>query len=294
MKNLFFAALIALFYGCDSGNGSSSGTTPTEPEQLNISVLLDLSDRVIREMQPTQSERDIAIVDTLIGIFKKNMEEKGPYQSKDKMQILFRPVPTDANISTIAEQLRVDLSTLDNKQKKKEYDSIKHKFRQGLEEIYKLTLQTKNWQGSDIWRFFKYDAKGLCIDANYRNILVIITDGYLYHEQSLDRLKNRTAFITGVYLQKEGFRNNPNWSSKFDKQDYGLIFSGQTYEDLEVMVLEVNPSPKHIKDEEIIRAFLGKWFDEMKMKKAVIHNTALPTETKKSIKNFFADSTLVK
>jgi hypothetical protein len=292
MKKIFFVAFVTLVYGCankDASSDNSGTTSPEEPVQLNISVLLDLSDRVIKEMQPTQSERDIEIVSTLIDIFKENMKKKGANQSKDKMQILFDPVPTDANINTIAKQLRVDLSndTLDNKQKKKAYDNIKHDFRQGLQEIYDLTKQTKNWQGSDIWRFFKFDAKGLCIEKNYRNILVIITDGYLYHEQSLDRLKNRTAFITPVYLQKEGFRNNPGWLSKFNEQDYGLIPSDQTYEDLEVMVLEVNPPSHHKDDEYIIRAFLEKWFKEMKMKNAVIHGTHLPRDTEKLIKNFF-------
>jgi hypothetical protein len=53
------------------------------------------------------------------------------------------------------------------------------------------------------------------------------------------------------------------------------------------MILEVNPSPQHKNDEDIIRAFLGKWFGEMKIKNTVIYNTDLPESTKRRIENFF-------
>ncbi len=290
-KNIIIFAIFALCISCGSENNDNQTDQPIveEPVQLNISVLLDLSDRVIQPLQPSQSERDIEIVSVLIDIFKNSMTTKGAFQSKDKMQVLFNPAPTDPNVNNIAKRLSVDLSKLDNKRKKEVYDNIEKDFEEGLKEIYDLTLQTKKWVGSDIWRFFKYDAKELCIetDKNYRNILIIVTDGYLYHVQSKDRQKNRTAFLTGTYFQNEGFRNNQNWREKFDNQDYGLIFPGQTFENLEVMVLEVNPSPNHKNDEDIIRAFLGKWFEEMKIQNTVIYNTDLPESTKRRIENFF-------
>ncbi len=292
-KIIIILTVFALCAGCGSENSSTSSRTEQnvkqEPVQLNISVLLDLSDRVIQPMQPSQADRDIEIVSVLIDIFKNSMTTKGAFQSKDKMQILFKPAPTDPNVNNIAKRLSVDLSKLDNKRKKEVYDNIEKDFEEGLQEIYNLTLQTKKWVGSDIWRFFKYDAKELCIetDKNYRNILIIATDGYLYHDQSKDRQKNRTAFLTGTYFQNEGFRNNQSWREKFDNQDYGLIFSGETFENLEVMVLEVNPSPNHKNDEDIIRAFLGKWFEEMNIQNTVIYNTDLPESTKRRIENFF-------
>jgi hypothetical protein len=294
MKKIFFIALIAIFLGCGSrsNNGTSAGAgnppQKKEPIQLNISILLDLSDRVIQPMQPTQPERDIEIVSILLDIFKKTMETKGAFQANDKIQILFNPAPSDPNINNIAKKLSVDLSKLKPVEKKQVFDSIEKDFEHGLKTIYDLTLQTKKWVGSDIWRFFKSDVKDLCIkqDTNYRNILVIITDGYLYHEQSKDRQKNRTAYITPTYLQNEGFRN-PNWQNKFNEKDYGLIFSGQTYENLEIMVLEVNPSAKFKNDEDVIKAFLVKWFDEMKIKNYEIYHTDLPQNTKTRIDGFF-------
>lgn len=296
MKNnliLLFAATILLF-GCapeveTDEDESEVVESASIPEQLNITILLDLSDRVTQEMEPSQSERDIQIVANLVKMFRNNMTEKGVFLSKDKIQILFKPAPTDPNINNIAKELSVDLSKLDSKGKKKIYDNISEDFNTNIREIYDLTLKSKDWPGCDVWRFFKNDVNDLCIEkgSEYRNILVIITDGYLYHKQSVEIIENRSSYVTGPYLKSTGFRNNTQWRDKFDTEDYGLINSGQTYENLEVMVLEVNPSKGHKNDEDILKAFIGKWFDEMKIGNYVIHNTDLPENTNTRIDNFF-------
>lgn len=291
---IFLFCATALLFSCASEPASEESDselveTVTKTEQLNITILLDLSDRVTQPMEPSQSERDIQIVQNLVEIFRNNMTEKGVFLSKDKMQILFKPAPTNPNINNIAKELSVDLSKLDSKGKKKVYDNISDDFTTNIKEIYDLTLESQKWPGCDVWRFFKNDVNDLCIEKGeeYRNVLVIITDGYFYHEQSEDIEGKRSAYVTGPLLQREGLRNNPNWREKFDSEDYGLISSDETFENLEVMVLEVNPSKVHVNDEDILRAFIGKWFDEMKVGNYVIYNTDLPENTNKRIENFF-------
>lgn len=294
MKNFFKIVLIAtLFFSCGSDKtqeNPADNSTDNQPQQFNISILLDLSDRINDQYHPEQRERDIQIVSAIIDIFKNKMLKDGAFLSKSKMQILFSPAPADPNVNNIAKNLSVDLSKVNNKKKREIFDNIEKDFEDGLKEIYQLTLQNKNWIGSDIWRFFKYDANELCIDKNpnCRNILVIVTDGYLYHIQSKDRQLNRTAFINEKYLQSEGLRI-PNWRDKFKNGDYGFINSGKTFENLEVIVLGINPSNQYKNDEDIIRAYIGKWFDEMKIKNKVLYNTDLPTNTQKRIENFFKD-----
>lgn len=291
--NILIWSLVVILCSCASettkNEETDNSSNPLNKEQLNITILLDLSDRVAQPLQPSQNDRDISIVSGIVEIFKSNMETKGAFKAKDKLKILFTPAPDDASINNIANTLTVDLSKMENKQKKDVFDNITTDFTNGLSEIYKLTLNSKNWIGSDIWRFFKYDARELCIDQDksYRNILVIVTDGYIYHKQSTDRQKNRTAFLTGTFLQSEGLRNNQNWKDKFDNQDYGFINSGQTYENLDILVLEVNPSSSHKNDEDIIRAYLNKWFTEMKVNHFEIFNTDLPVNTKNKIVRFF-------
>ena len=162
-------------------------------------------------------------------------------------------------------------------------------FKQILNTIYNLTISSHNWEGSDIWRFFKNDVKDYCIINNpdYLNVLIVLTDGYIYHVQSKERVKNRTAYITGNYLQQEGFRNNPNWKQKFEQKDYGLIVKTKNLNNLNVLFLEINPSANYKDDEDIIRAFLSKWLDEMGIKRYKIYNTDLPSNTSQRIIDFF-------
>lgn len=297
MRNKILSLFLAFaLFSCgssDEANIEKASVEPqntnVKPQMLNISIVLDLSDRVIQPMQPSQAERDIQIVGKLTEIFKNNMKAKGSFQSKDKIRVLFKPAPNDPNINNIAKKLSVDLSNMNSKQKKEVYDNITTNFEEGLREIYTQTINTKNWVGSDVWRFFKNDVKDLCVESSpeYRNIVVIVTDGYLYHEQSRDRQQNKTSYITPKFLQDEGFRKDGNWREKMEKEDYGLLSTNQTIDNLEVMVLEINASDSHKKEEDIIKAYLNQWFRDMKIEDPVLHTTDLPSNTDKRIENFF-------
>jgi hypothetical protein len=291
-----FISLIILFSCSNNSTKEESESTTSQVSQsqnlLNITILLDLSDRLEQNLQPNQKERDLEIISNVISVFKDNMESNGAFNAKDKLKVLFRPIPNDPNINNIARKLSIDLSEEDLKNKKDIYDNIENNFREGLNEIYNLTLDSKNYIGSDIWRFFKNDIADFCIerDSTYKNVLVIITDGYVYHEQSVDRSENRTAFITGKYFQSEGFRDNMNWKEKFNSEDYGLIsFSDFNLSDINVLVLEINPSESHRNDEDIIKEYWSKWLTEMNIQNFSIYNTELPENTKKRIENFFRD-----
>jgi hypothetical protein len=163
-----------------------------------------------------------------------------------------------------------------------------------LKKIYDLTVSEKKWIGSDIWRFFKNDVADYCItsspDMSYRNILVILTDGYIYHNDSKDRIQNRYAYITPSVLEAHHLRNNPNWEKTIDSADFGLIAKRNDLNNLEILVLEVNPSANHKNDEDIIKKVLSKWFDEMKVKRYRIYNTELPVNTIERIDRFFNES----
>lgn len=300
MKKLFIIAVLFLGLNCgnenhDLGEKSIANLNDTnnpsvkEDKQLNINILLDLSDRLVQNLTPSQTERDLEIVSSILNIFKSDMERKGAFASKGKVKIFFHPSPDDTEINNIAENLSVDLTLLDNKQKKIVHDNIEEEFKTNLKKIYELTLKKNQWIGSDIWRFFKNDVKDYCVedDIRYRNILIIFTDGYIYHTQSRDRVKNRTAYITSEFFNQEGFRHNPKWMEKFNNGDYGLIPNGEDLSRLEILVLEINPFSAHVNDEDIIKTYLKKWFKEMNVQRYSIYNTDLPSNTKKRLVDFF-------
>ncbi|WP_250630043.1 hypothetical protein [Rhodoflexus caldus] len=294
-RTILFTLASMLFFASCGSSEQKQETSDTQPsaapkdKQYNITILLDLSNRLIRSVQPSQKERDIEAVKQILGVMRSHLSGKGTYKSKDKIRVIFSPAPADPNINSLAKKLSVDFSKLDNGSKRDAYKSMEDNFATSLSEIYDLTLQSQKWVGSDIWRFFKYDVRELCIDRNpdYENILVVITDGYLYHVQSKDRVNNRTAYIPDWFLKKEGLSNNPKWEQKFKEQDYGLISINQKLDNLSILMLEVNPVDSQKNDEDIIRAYIAKWFDEMQVSRYSIYNTDLPQNTANRIENFF-------
>ena len=278
---------------------TETSTINKADRQLNISILWDLSDRVdptTNPASPQHYERDIEAIKNITLFFKKDMEKRGAYKAKGRIKVFFSPTPENAQINAIAGNLSCDLSSQTgagaNRNKKEVYDSIENRFRRNANEIYRIALSNnkgkKQWDGSDIWRFFKNDVKEYCIDpsGNYRNILIILTDGYIFHKDSKDKKGNRTAFILPEVLKP--FRNNAAWQNMFTKGDYGLISTRNDLQNLEVLVLEVTPSKAYKNDEDFIKAYLGKWFEEMGISRSnyECHNTDLPEYTRKKIDGF--------
>lgn len=276
-----------------------AATVHSAGRQLNINILWDLSDRIDPEKNPASPkhyERDIEIIKHITSFFKKDMQKQGAFKAKGKIKVFFTPTPENARINTIAGNLSCDLSSYSgdgaNRKKKSIYDSIENTFSQNATEIYQITQINnkgkKQWDGSDIWRFFKNDVKEYCIEptSTYRNILIILTDGYLFHKDSKDKHGNRTAYILPEILKP--FRKNPAWQEQFTKGDFGLISTRKDLQNLEILVLEINPSPAYKNDEDILKAYLGKWFEEMGVSKSnyVCYNTDLPEYTQKKIDGF--------
>jgi hypothetical protein len=282
----------------DAEDSNTTAIKATD-RQLNINILWDLSDRIDPQTNPASPqhyERDIEIIKNIASFFKKDMEKRGAYKAKGRLKVFFTPTPDNDRINTIAGNLSCDLSAYAgdgaNSKKKEMYDSLETRFARSANEIYQIALSNnkgkKQWDGSDIWRFFKNDVKAYCIDpsVNYRNILVILTDGYIFHKDSKDKQGNRTAYILPELLKP--FRNNPQWQTTFTKGDYGLISTRKDLQNLEVLVLEITPSKGYKNDEDIIKAYLAKWFEEMGIAKTnyECQNTDLPEYTRKKVEGF--------
>jgi len=286
-----FGACLLLFSLAGCGNGEKGAETEEEAEekQMNITLLLDLSDRIDPKKHPASPEhheRDKGAVSSVVSVFKAYMNKQGAYLAKSKIRVLINPLPKDRNINAIMEKMNIDLSEMKKPADKREaFKTMDSVFSENISKIYDLALQQKKYPGSDIWRFFKNDID-LVIedDPSYRNILVVITDGYVFHEDSKIQEKNRTSWLTGPLIKRYGFRDSKNWRQKFDEGDYGFIATRKDLDNLEVLVLEVET--KHTGDEDIIKAYLSKWFDEMGVRKYEIYNSDLPTNTRKRIERF--------
>lgn len=296
----YIITLAIILWGCSSNEAPPSSDktagppvvqTPETDKQINLTILLDLSDRIDPKTNPENPEhfqRDSALICYLTDQFLREMKSKGTYMAKGKMRLIFHPNPPDPGINQAAEKLNIDLSRMDTKSKKTTYDSLKHIVAENISTIYRATINQAKWPGSDIWRFFKNDVKEVAVDkdSGYRNILVIFTDGYIYHDDSKDKYENRYAYILPELFDTYQLRNNNNWSEKMDKLNFGLISKRSDLDQLEVLVLEISPSPNYKNDEDIIRKVMDKWFSEMKVKSWKILNSDLPEHSKQKIDKF--------
>lgn len=280
---IFITSIIAIIFvgiliacggnGNNSDKGKESGTTPTTTTNfkntLNVSIYLDLSDRLERQMTPSQSERDIEIVKYMASIVKNHAVSQKILPSADRIKVFFYPSPNDSKINLLSQDLELDLGKAQPAEKKKLLNEFEAKFESSLTQIYESTLAQKNWIGSDIWGFFKKQVDTYCIKEDARNIIVILTDGYIYDTNNKQKNDNNYSYILPQTLQ------DPN---------SGLIVSRQGLEELEVLMLEVNPyDPKH---QDQMENILTNWFQGMGVQRLYVGMTDQPSNTKLIIDKF--------
>lgn len=292
MKILTFITILAISIIACSGDGNNRNSNTKavkifREKQLNISILLDLSDRISPKENPNAQKNDIENIKTITEFFKSNMANLGAYNAKGKIRLFLSPAPANANINSTLNKLIIDCSKMDNKGRKEVYDNLTELYTQNLEEIYKETIKTSEWDGSDIWRFFKIDVKDFCIekDTTYRNVLIILTDGYLYHKQSMYENNNRYSYLLGK-SNLEPYRKQ-NWQQLIEENDFGIMTERTDLNDLEVIVLEIKAANLNYKmDEDILPFIWKKWFHEMNISYFEVYPSDLPANTKTRIDNF--------
>ena len=272
-KNLSFiilhCVLLVVSVSCNSPQKSKQKVVE---KPLNISVFLDLSDRLTRKIEPSQMSRDTAIISYIVDYFKAHTLGPQILQSKNSIKIFFYPAPHSSDIATLANELSVNMEQYNGKDKRIALENMKAKFQGNLTQIYNKTISEENWIGCDIWDFFnsrKVDSQ--CIKKDARNILIILTDGYLFDQNNKIKEGNSYSYILPQTLEQK---------------DASLIVRRKGLNDLEVRILEVNPYTKEQGYKMI--PILEKWLKEMGISEGnlTVAETDLPTNTYTVIKSF--------
>ncbi|WP_264530939.1 hypothetical protein [Flavobacterium sp. N502540] len=292
-NNLTLMAILVLLtsiFSCkqesDKGEKETSSKN-TISENYNISILLDLSDRISLEKNPNPTmeyfQRDLGYIKSASEAFTQHLKSKRIRQIDDRMQLFFNPEPLDPEINTTAKNLRIVMDK--NNASKKLLNSINTNYTAQTSKIYDSAIKDNRFIGSDIWNFFDTKVKDQCIKNEYRNILIVLTDGYMYHENTVIAEGNRTTYITPEFIRKNKL-NTKDWDKKLHEQDYGFIKIGESLPNLEILVLGINPGKNNPYEEKVIKAYWTKWFTEMKINRFEIKNADLPSNMDQIIKNF--------
>jgi hypothetical protein len=290
LKIFTITSLIFLVFSCKQApekDKKEVNSQNTKSENYNISILLDLSDRISIQKNPNPTmeyyQRDLGYIKSASEAFTTHLKSKRIRQIDDKMQLFFNPEPQDPDINSISQNLKIVLDK--NNASGDLLNSINAEYASQTSKIYESAIKDNNFIGSDIWGFFDTKVKDHCIENNYRNILIILTDGYIFHSSNIIKEGNRTSYITPEWIRKNGL-NTKDWKKNFENKDFGFIKAGDDLSNLEVLVLGINPNQNNPYEEKVIRAFWSKWFTEMQIKYFEIKNADLPSNMDNIIKNF--------
>jgi hypothetical protein len=256
--------------GADTPQDESVNPKPNQP--INLTVFIDLSDRIIKTRDGLrQAEKDTALLNTIAQYVADKAQSKNIRYAKDRMKIVFYPAPLDSAINKRAQALEVDFGRYTKKDlvaKLQRANDLARDFNKDLQVIYNDAINQHNFTGSDIWGFFNSKVNDYCVKDGYRNVLVILTDGYIYDLNHKVEENGKANFITKRTLA----------------DGINLMPTGQEVDNLEVLVLEVNANP--VSDFAKIKSTISEWFDSMGIKTFKITETDLPSNTEGVIKEF--------
>ena len=259
----------------------------SKENNLNISILLDLSDRI---EESKSIDKDVAYISSLANAFTGHVKTKKLVMLEDKMQLFFNPEPTSGKINEIAENLKIHFTRDTPQETLQETETL---YATEPSKLYDLARKDangnkQNYPGSDIWRFFKDNVQDYSIDNCHRNILVILTDGYMFYENTQMTEDNRTSFLTPNSLKRLNLKSS-NWKQIMDEKDLGFIPANKNLENLEVLVIGINSlNDENPYAQDIIQAYWSKWFEEMGIPDGnyKIKNAVIPSNMEKVINDF--------
>ncbi len=252
---------------------------------LNISILLDLSDRINPEKYPNSAmeyfERDLGYIHSIVESFEFHLRNKRSIKINDHIQLYIDPEPADKSINEKIMSLNLTF-TKDNAKKSyientsNLYDSISR-------QIYHSAIKDNNYVGSNIWGFFKSNVRDFCIEENHRNILIVLTDGYLYHKESIIKEGNLTSYLRPQDIRRFKLTKS-DWKEKIQSKKYGFLSTQNDLKDLEIMVLGVNPDPKNPYEQDVIIEYWSNWLKKMNVKNYEIKTALLPANMNEIIR----------
>jgi len=251
----------------------------------NITIMIDLSSRISKS---NQQKRDSAYIVSISNLFNNHIKLKKLGLLKDKIQVLFHPIPSNNNINELSQQLKISYEK--GVSKNEVIPKTKELYTTVPSKIYNLAKmdyeKNNNYPGSDTWSFFKEDINDQAIEECYRNILIILTDGYMFYENNKrDEGPRKNYLLTRTI--KDYNLNNSGWGKTMKEKNIGFIPANSNLDDIEILVLgidsENNKNPYEV---DVITKFWENWFKEMGVKKSKVKKTDLPSNMEVVINEF--------
>lgn len=262
-------------------------------KNLNVTILIDLSDRISIKKNPDQYKKDIKFINNVLDAFKAYLNKKGVVESEDKIKLIFYPLSMDELYQEIADSLNIDFGKYDFGYRKLIYENISSIYNRQLLKLYSVASNSKVYTGSDLFNYFKHRVVDDCIlpDSSFINLLIILTDGYIYDKNSVYRQDNKFSYLIPEAQHVRIFRKLNNWEEHFEKNNYGLIPLNNDLSALSILVGEVQPIKYSPKDFDIIKKYWSEWLEKQKVKNYKIIKSDINTLNRDIIFNFISQLT---
>lgn len=286
MKKILYLFMIISLVSCskEKNEGTNIGKkspVAVDSNNINVSILIDLSDRIDPSTNPNPTmeyfQRDTEYIKAIEKGFLNHIKSKRIITYDDQMQVFFNPEPADPKMNELTKELKVSF----NKDTPRNYfASVDKKYSELPLKIYNSAIKDGQYVGSDIWEFFKNKVKDYCLKDDHRNILFILTDGYMYHQNTKFEEKNensyRTSYLTTKLIKANNLTNS-GFKDVIKKNGYGFVIANENLSNLEVVVLGINPEKGNPFEESVIKEYWENWFKEMKIKNYQIKSADLPS-----------------
>lgn len=252
ISNFLFFSLFLVFFSCghdplENNIENNSNPNKKKNKQQNFIVVLDLSDRLIK--QDIQIQNDTSIINHLYDKFLFSVKSNAYIKSNDRFVVIPIQEGNHFNRSSFINQMSVDMKTIiplkDRTQKEVERTN---RIKNTVNKLYSksgavYSKKCDDYGGADIWKFIKDDLKDYLVkDTNFNNNLIILTDGYLFVD---GKQKEINEVIESV---------------------------GQNYSDYNINAVVAEITPKDNRDDEwqALQNQWVEWMNDMQVKKIKI------------------------
>lgn len=237
---------------------------PQRPKFINLIIIPDLSRRITDTINnPNQVESDKRVLKAIYEGFEKRVKFKG--KTKDRLLVdLTDDDQAGGQFRIIADSLVFDLSAAPEYVNRKFFDNKVKTFPRYIDSLYSLALSKPC--GADFHIYFNRKLQSHLrksdIFEEYRNIVMIITDGYLESEDSLYTGSRRE-------LSKvcKAWKSGMTIESSIDSIKIWIPPVSESFRETEVYLFEISERKKGENcDFDILKTQWKKWFNSMGIK----------------------------
>ena len=291
MRNIFGIFLLAIvaLSGCgDAASGDGNGKSqPSGLEPLNVVLVLDLSNRLVR--MPGQADKDQVIIRSVLDIFADRQRRQAYITSNDLLRLVVAPqpdVPTSTNDSLRVDmkekQVKIGKATLMGLPK---FKAERARFERALSRLYEQALANP-FTGADLYTFFCTELPRNFSDPNRKTKVLVLTDGYLEFDRPYLTRRPKCTYMRELDKMR---REKEKWKDRFDRKELALCpCTGQHFDNTEVLFLETAPLYKgsSVYEFPMIEHYWKTWFDTMGLPATIEPHEAMVAGIEDKIRAF--------